>query len=270
MSVKFMSMIWEHGPANQSERFVLLALADYANDEGECWPSVDGVAAKTCLSGRGVQKILARLEEAGWLEIDRGGGRKNCNLYRVKTPNLSVKTLNPVHPEPRSGVNHVPKNPEPECKNPERGSENPEPRSPEPSRTINNHHGTINKRASKKTSNEVLDILCECASEEAARSFIAYRKQRKGGAFTVTAATRLVKTLHEIELNGGSADDALGLAEERNWLTVKPDWYFNNSGGRNDDSTGQNEPARHRRNGAGGGTVAAFANVARQRGQYGA
>ena len=88
MSIKIMSTIWERGPDAQSERFVLLALADYANDEGECWPSVPGIAAKTCLSRRGVQKVIRRLQDAGWLEIVDGGGRKNCHLFRIKTANV--------------------------------------------------------------------------------------------------------------------------------------------------------------------------------------
>jgi len=122
MSIKIMSMIWDRGPDNQSERFVLLALADYANDEGECWPSIEGIAKKTCLTDRGVRKIIRRLEETRWLEIEAGGGRKNCNLYRIKT-------LNHVQPEQRSPLNVVPKNPEPR-------SLNPEPCSAEPSITI--------------------------------------------------------------------------------------------------------------------------------------
>ena len=77
MSIKIMSMIWDDGPAKQSERFVLLALAYYANDQGECWPSIAGIARKTCLTERGVQKILRRLSDDGWLLIEVGTGRKN-------------------------------------------------------------------------------------------------------------------------------------------------------------------------------------------------
>jgi len=98
MSIKIMSMIWDDGPAKQSERFVLLALADYANDQGECWPSIAGIARKTCLTERGVQKILRRLSDDGWLLIEVGTGRKNCNIYTVKTPN-------DVHPEQSSPPN---------------------------------------------------------------------------------------------------------------------------------------------------------------------
>lgn len=159
MSIKIMSAVWENGPQEQSLRFVLLALADYANDDGECWPSVGSVAKKTCLTERGVRKIIGRLEEGGWVEKVIGGGRQNSNLYRVKT-------LNVVPPERGSPLNVVPKNPEPECINPERGSLNPERGSPKPSRTI--------KEPSDKPS--ARDHLLSVVSEETADGFIEMRK----------------------------------------------------------------------------------------------
>jgi len=117
-----MSEIWQNGPSKQSERFVLLALADYANDDGECWPSISGVCKKTCMSERGVQTIIRRLENEGWLEISIGGGRKNCNLYTVKTlqemhpagnapPHMDAETphmdaINPAGNAPEPSYNH--------------------------------------------------------------------------------------------------------------------------------------------------------------------
>ena len=117
-----MSLVWEHGPADKAEVLVLLAIADYCNDDGECWPSVASIARKARMTERGVQKICARLSETGWLQIDLRQGRYGCNLYRIKTPNF-------VHPEHGS-----PRTPEHQTPNPVR--QNPEPRSPKPSLTI--------------------------------------------------------------------------------------------------------------------------------------
>jgi hypothetical protein len=233
MSIKIMSMIWDRGPESQSERFVLLALADYANDEGECWPSIGGVARKTCLTDRGVRKIIRRLQDDGWLEVDEGGGRRNCNLYRVKT-------LNHVQPEQHSALNHVSKNPEPRSLNPEHGSA-------EPSRTIK-------EPSSYNSAQEIVDVLCQWASEEAVRSFIAYRRKQRGKALTLTAAKRFAINLKEIFNNGGNTDDALGLAEERGWQSIKPEWYFT--------ATSRSRPTRN-----GGGhnaLMAGFASYAAQ------
>ena len=219
MSIRIMSKIWEDGPKSQSERFVLLALADYANDDGECWPSIAGISRKTCLTERGVRQIIRRLQQDGWLDVDEGGGRKNCNLYRVKT-------LNEVQSELNSAMNVVQENPERGSINTERGSTNTERGAAEPSITIN-------KPSSLNKGDEILDCLCTFASREAALSFLNYRKKSKGKGLTLTAAKRLANNLKEIYNAGGDTDDALGLAEERGWQTIKPEWYFKSSKPRN-------------------------------------
>jgi len=118
MSIKLMSAIWENGPLASSDRFVLLALADYANDAGECWPSVVSIQRRTRMSDRGVQKIIRRLELDGWLTVLTGNGRKGCNRYLIK---------NPEHRSPRT-----PFAPNLSAETPNLSAENPERRSPEP------------------------------------------------------------------------------------------------------------------------------------------
>lgn len=157
MSVKLMAKIWDDGPEGQGERFVLLALADYANDAGECWPALASVARKCCLTDRGVRKILRRLEDDGWLETEVGGGRHGCSKY----------TINPERGSPRNVV--PPGTRVQETRN--QSAENPERGSAEPSRTI--------KEPSKKDAREVLPILSEVLSEGVARDFIVHRKALK-------------------------------------------------------------------------------------------
>lgn len=122
MSIKLMSAIWHNGPSSQTERFVMLALADYANDDGVCWPSVTAIAEKTCITERSVRRIMRRLCECGWLEIEPGAGRNNCNIYRVKT-------LTQCQPDTKSALTQCPKNPD-------TVSVNPDTVSAKPSRTI--------------------------------------------------------------------------------------------------------------------------------------
>lgn len=116
MSIKLMSAIWDHGPERQAARFVLLALADYAGEDGACWPSMETIAAKCCMTPRGVRQIVRTLEKEGWLTIQPGGGRNNTNLYLIHE-NPERQTLNgEINPERHAGLNGI---------NPERGS--PEP-----------------------------------------------------------------------------------------------------------------------------------------------
>jgi hypothetical protein len=219
MSIRLLTEIWENGPNSQADTLVLLALADFANDRGECWPSITSICKKSRLSNRGVQKVLARLKADGWLEIRAGGGRHQCNFYTIKTPNRSVKTPNEVHP---LGT----ENPEPECINPEPECTNPEPRSPKPLRTI--------KEPSEKNSNArdpILETLCAVhgVTDEAAKIFIRHRKILRKPLSPI-AADRLAKTLWEIVHSDGDASDALGMAEEKGWQSIQPNWYFNAKG----------------------------------------
>jgi Helix-turn-helix domain len=69
-----------------SEKLVLLALADHARDDGTgAYPSIDRLARKSSLSRRGVQKIMRRLEGAGFV-VPTGnlqGGRGLATEYRI-------------------------------------------------------------------------------------------------------------------------------------------------------------------------------------------
>jgi len=194
-----MSNVWENGPRGSAETMVLLALADYSNDEGECWPSVQSIATKARMTDRGVQKIMTRLVEAGWLEVDAGGGRRNCNLYRIKTPNH-------VHPELRSPPNVV-------AETPNLVPKTPEPRSPEPSLTI--------IEPSKKETRDARDIIAELmsvVSEETASAFIDHRKAKRA-KLTWYAANLIAK-----KLAGHPNPDAVLLTSiENGWTGVFPD-----------------------------------------------
>lgn len=121
MSIKVMSAVWELD-LPPGEKLVLLALADFANDAGECWPSMEGIARKSSMTERGVRKIVRKLEDAGLVQTNVGGGRFGCSVYYLK-PGTSFP------PEHRS-----PRNVSAETRNV--SAQNPEPRSPEPSRTI--------------------------------------------------------------------------------------------------------------------------------------
>jgi hypothetical protein len=73
------------------------------------------------------------------------------------------------------------------------------------------------------------EIIGHWSGVAAARSFCQWRKRIRK-PLTETAAVRVAASLREIEQQGGSAEDALGLAEERGWMTVRPDWYFRAQG----------------------------------------
>ncbi len=134
-----MSWVWENGPRDGTDALVLLALADFADDAGRCYPSMRTIANKARMTERGAQKVIRRLEAAGWVSVSTGNGRHGCNQYRIEakkgehgTGFKGEKTPNKVRPEhgsPRTG----------EQKPRTRVQETPNGGSPEPSRTIINH-----------------------------------------------------------------------------------------------------------------------------------
>lgn len=91
MSIKLMNCVWTLPDLNPFQKLVLVALADRANDDGVCWPSIETLAKKTSMTGRGVQKVIRSIEDLGLLERQESTGRSN--KYLLKIP------LNGVHPQ---------------------------------------------------------------------------------------------------------------------------------------------------------------------------
>jgi hypothetical protein len=87
MSIRVMAQVWGDSQQSGGKLLVLLALADYANDEGVCWPSIESLAAKARLSERQTQRVIRELESSGEVKIYTGGfvsGDKLANTYRVQ------------------------------------------------------------------------------------------------------------------------------------------------------------------------------------------
>lgn len=60
-----MAAVWPLQGMSAAQKAVLVSLADQANDDGACWPAVDTIAMRTCLSERAVQEALRWLQATG-------------------------------------------------------------------------------------------------------------------------------------------------------------------------------------------------------------
>lgn len=84
MSVKVMNWVWEESQAKGNDRLVLLAIADCADDNGmNAFPSKQKLADKTLLDVSTIRRVVKRLEEAGYLSVDRSSVRGRANVYTV-------------------------------------------------------------------------------------------------------------------------------------------------------------------------------------------
>lgn len=83
--MSYAALRWARGVRGitPAQKAVLLLLADQANDDHECWPSVNGLADDACLSERGARDCLRALEAAGLMTREPGGGRHRTTLYRL-------------------------------------------------------------------------------------------------------------------------------------------------------------------------------------------
>lgn len=201
MSVKVMAAVWECDALDASERLVMLSLADHADDSGRCYPSIARLCRRTSMSDRGVQKVLARLVERGFIAIQQNAGQGGANLYRITATPEHSSPLNDVHPRTTFAT---PPNPV---------RKTPEPRSPKPSITI--------KEPSEKSAHEARDIraaLLEVVSEETADAFIDHRRVKR--AKLTPRAARMIAD----DLRGHhDADEVMRTSIKNGWTGVFPE-----------------------------------------------
>lgn len=84
MSVRIWATVWTSSRHSGSELLMLLALADFADDEGLAYPSIATLARKCRMSTRNVNLILAQLRKGGELEVRQNAGPNGANVYRIR------------------------------------------------------------------------------------------------------------------------------------------------------------------------------------------
>jgi len=96
MSIRTMTRVWKNSTQSGGKLLLLLAIADFANDDGMAFPGIDTLAKKTRQSRRTVQRQLSDLEDKGEIALEPGTGRSNTNTYWVLTgldPDLQQKHI---------------------------------------------------------------------------------------------------------------------------------------------------------------------------------
>jgi hypothetical protein len=105
MSIDVSTQVWKRGPRDRSERFVLLAIADNANDEGYAFPLVQTIAAKCLMSIRTVQRVLKNLTDDGWIAVEASPKNYKANAYQIDLLKLSHANLS----HDKTSTSHVTK-----------------------------------------------------------------------------------------------------------------------------------------------------------------
>lgn len=217
MSTILMSTCWPLQGMSATQKAVLISLADNANDEGVCWPSVPRIASRTCLSDRAVQSAIKWLCEASLLAVKARNGRST--MYTL-TPE-AYSPPNEVHPEPDS--------PTPEGDAPPPPNEvhhTPEPRSP---RTVIEPKGEPSKNRKRGgdgfTVEQMLELAPPDLTEQTARDYFQFRKKVKG-PLNVTIWNTVLAELDECREAGINADKAIAEAMTAGWRGFKTSWLL--------------------------------------------
>lgn len=95
-----MAIVWAQSPYRGEALLLHLALADYANDEGRCWPSQKSLAWKARCSQNFVRVAIKRMMSDGLIEIAKEShGRGNSIVYQLKPHSANGHSANPHSPE---------------------------------------------------------------------------------------------------------------------------------------------------------------------------
>ncbi|MGI7060365.1 conserved phage C-terminal domain-containing protein [Citrobacter amalonaticus] len=95
MSTKLTGYVWDACAASGmklSSVAIMARLADFSNDEGVCWPSIETIARQLGAGVSTVRTAIAKLEADGWLsrKARRQGNRNASNVYQLNVAKLQA------------------------------------------------------------------------------------------------------------------------------------------------------------------------------------
>lgn len=192
-----------------AQKAVLISLADNANDQGCCWPSIATVCERTCLSERTVQASIKWLAEAKLISVHERLGRSS---YYVITP---ANAAPPQMPHPASDAPPPPQMP------------HPTPANAAP-RTVKEPSVEPSKKNTKKSTATIsADQICKDFPEmqtQTAIDYLAVRKAKRA-PLTTTAWRDVAKELNTaVQRFGITADRALSIAVKQGWQGFEAHW----------------------------------------------
>lgn len=95
MSTKLQGYVWDVCAAagmKLTSVAIMARLADYSNDEGVCWPSIETIARQLGAGESTVRTAIGKLEQDGWLSRQqrRKGNRNASNVYQLNVQKLQA------------------------------------------------------------------------------------------------------------------------------------------------------------------------------------
>lgn len=135
-----MSAVFESETLGPTERLIMLALADHADDCGRCYPSIARLCQRTGLKDRAVQGNIKSLVSQGYITIVPNAGQGLANLYFVRATPAPDAPPQEMHPRTKRH------------KTPASNAPTPAAGAPKPSLTINEPSEEAKPPAKRATS----------------------------------------------------------------------------------------------------------------------
>ena len=107
MSIRIMSQVWNMEIDDSTAKLTLMALADFSDDEGYCYPSYEVLAKKISKSKRTAIRAVEKLTELGFLQKEKrelNDGTSRTNLYKIVSENERVTQTPPMMTNEKEAV----------------------------------------------------------------------------------------------------------------------------------------------------------------------
>ena len=99
MSVRCITQVWDKSAHTGTDLLMLLALADYSDDDGNSYPAVASLARKCRMKSRNANYVIKALQDSGELKVLKNEGPRGTNRYRIMLAQLGAsKALQRVAP----------------------------------------------------------------------------------------------------------------------------------------------------------------------------
>lgn len=212
MSIKVMTVVWERSRHAGTDLLMLLALADFSDDNGNSYPAVSTLASKCRMGVRNANYILKVLQASGELQVRANEGPKGTNRYRIVLDALgglqSLAPLQAVAPLQASSSTPAMQFPKPL-----------QPIADEPS--LNRQEPSKKKRARKETLALDLSGLLPEVTPQVLTDWQQVRKAKRAGPITET----VVKALRREAAKAGlSLQEAVETCCARGWQALNAEW----------------------------------------------
>lgn len=232
MSVEAITWAMKRQGLRSSEKFVLVCLANYADESFFCYPSVAALESATSQDRKTVLANLGRLTEAGLIMDtgDRKGVTRSIPVYRlVLEPAISLRSAENGTPLPEGvkqsqfSAEAVPVFPISGPKNGTRIHQDTKGTQPQGASDPANHLTPKTPRSSKGrgVSTEPLPPAPPWVPAEPWAGFVEFR-QRSKKPLTARGASLTFRELERLREQGHEPGDVLDQSVQRGWTGVFP------------------------------------------------